>query len=108
QRLPADGAARLQVIHGLKVEAHDTWFGECVSDDPLAEAGFDRTEVVFGSGGRLRSREAVFVSPPSTVDCLHILETDGHAFVSNSLVALLSVTGAEIAPLYPRYYHDLN
>ena len=64
------GSKSIHLIHGGGVECREQWFCEAVWDSTFSEGGFDRTDLVFGSGGRLREREAIFVSAGSTVDRL--------------------------------------
>ena len=58
----------LEVFHGPQVETTAEWFCEAVWDGAFAAGDFDRTDVVFGSGGRLRGRSVSFVSSATTVD----------------------------------------
>ncbi len=104
---PRDGA-RCAVFHGSAVEATDDWFCEAVWDGAFAAGDFDRTDVVFGSGGRLRDGRVTFVSSGSTVDRLHSLETSDAAWVSNSLPCLLSMVGGAVDPTYPGYFPDFK
>lgn len=80
------------ITHGLNVEAANDWFCEAAWDGEYSEGGFDRTDIVAGSGGRKRDGEIIFVSAGNTVDRLVSLEVAGSVFVSNSLVCLAAVT----------------
>jgi hypothetical protein len=115
----ASGVVR--VFHGTGLETGSDWFGEIVwaggaggagaagaAGGAYATADFDRTDVVFGSGGRLRDGRLVFVSAGSTLDRLHSLEDSVGVWVSNSLVCLLRARGATVDPAYPRYYKDFR
>jgi len=104
---PRDGA-RCAVFHGSAVEATDDWFCEAVWDGAFAAGDFDRTDVVFGSGGRLRDGRVTFVSSGSTVDRLHSLETSDAAWVSNSLPCLLSMVGGAVDQTYAGYFPDFK
>jgi hypothetical protein len=103
------GQDAIAVYHGRRVEVGPEWFAEAVWDGPCAEAEFDRTDVVFGSGGRLRSERGeatlTFVSPATTVDRLQYLRDAGGAWVSNSLPCLLAAAGGEPDPTYDDYFH---
>lgn len=79
------------VIHGPNVEVADDWFCEAAWDGEFDDGGFDRTDIVAGSGGRKREGEIVFVSAGNTVDRLISLTLSGTTFVSNSLVCLAAV-----------------
>ena len=52
------------------MEVCDTWFCEAVWDGDYEAGDFDLTDLVFGSGGRLRDERAIFVSSGTTVDRL--------------------------------------
>jgi hypothetical protein len=58
------------VFHGSGVEVTDDWFAEAAWAGDFDAGDFDRTDVVAGSGGRIRGDELVFVSSASTVDRL--------------------------------------
>src|SRR5439155_9750268 len=44
----------VEVFHGSDVAIEQEWFGEAVWDGPYPLGDMDHTDVVFGSGGRLR------------------------------------------------------
>jgi len=96
------------VRHGCQVETKPDWFCEAVWDGPFEDGDFDRTDIVAGSGARVRSGCVTFVSPGSTCDRLQYLEHDGRYYVSNSLVCLAAVVGAEFDPAYTGYHADIN
>jgi hypothetical protein len=99
-----DGSDVVTVFHGPHVECTSEWFCEAAWAGPYEDGGFDQTDIVAGSGGRLRGDRVVFVSPGATVDRLQSLRTpDGH-WVSNSLACLLESTGMPIDPASGRYY----
>src|SRR5438552_14536776 len=81
---------------GAKVETADEWFSEAVWAGPHSQGDFDETDLVFGSGGRVRGDVAVFVSAGSTVDRLHVLERDDEAWISNSLPCLVSMADVSL------------
>jgi hypothetical protein len=91
------------VYHGSKVETGPDWFCEAVWDGDFDAGDLDRTDIIFGSGGRRRGSHTVFVSSSATVDRLQFLELQGRVFVSNSLACLLAATQTELAPAYPKY-----
>lgn len=94
------------VRHGTGVEVRDDWFCEAAWDGPFAEGGFDRTDIVAGSGGRIRGDRLTFVSSGSTVDRLQSLRTQAGWRVSNSLPCLLACDDVQLDPTYRSYYHD--
>lgn len=91
------------VRHGKKVECCEDWFCEAVWDGDFSLGNFDQTDIVFGSGGRRRGGEVVFVSSGSTCDRIHSIIHDGCTWVSNSLPCLLSGIGADVDPTFPSY-----
>lgn len=96
------------VLHGSRVETNDEWFCEAVWAGEYQSGDFDRTDVVAGSGGRLRNGEVVFVSSGSTVDRLNSLEVHDGAWVSNSLSCLLAAANADLDPSFPHYFRHLR
>lgn len=99
------GAERIQVRCGPNVEFGDQWLCEAVWDGPFADSGFDRTDIIAGSGVRLRDAGAVFVSSGSTVDRLCHFTTPGYTAVSNSLACLLAHTRGELDPACSNYFN---
>lgn len=106
-RCPDDGRV-VEVRHGGRVECRDAWFCEAAWDGIFDRGGFDRTDVVFGSGGRRREHGVVFVSAGATTDRLHWLRSGDAVRVSNSLPALLASTGGEVDPTYGGWVADFQ
>lgn len=96
----------VDVLHGPGVEITEFGALEAVWDGPYEAGDFDRTDIVAGSGVRVRDDQVVFVSAGSTVDRLQFLFKDGTLYISNSLPCLLSAAGAELSPCYTEYYPD--
>ena len=96
------------VMHGPGVETRDACFCEAIWAGDFASGDFDRTDLVLGSGGRVRAGRIVFVSSGTTVDRLHSLATHDGWLVSNSLPALVAVSGARVDAAYRRYYADFR
>jgi len=92
------------VFHGPGVEVTDEWFCEATWAGPFDAGGFDETDVVAGSGGRLRGNELIFVSSASTVDRLQWLDTPDGPWISNSLACLMSASGATIDEASGKYF----
>ena len=99
-------AGPVAVFHGPGVETTDDWFCEAVWDEAFADGDFDRTDLVFGSGARLRDGVVTFVSAASTVDRLQSLAAGDWLWVSNSLPCLLAAVDGAVDPAYPRYFAD--
>src|SRR5437660_442088 len=102
------GDPTVEVFHGLDVETTPDGFSEAVWDGEFARAGFDETDLVFGSGARRRGGGVTFVSSGSTVDRLHSHEVAGRVCVANSLACLLVAIGADVDPTYAGYYADFK
>src|SRR5262245_45664555 len=98
------GADVVTVFHGRNVEHTPEWFCEAAWAGEYEDGGFDRTDIVAGTGGRLRRDGVVFVSPGSTVDRLQSLATPDGAWVSNSLACLLAASRATIDISSGRYF----
>ena len=98
----------IRVYHGSHVERETSWFCEAVWDQSYEDGGFDRTDRVFGSGGRLREGSLTFVSSAATVDRLHTISVDGATWVSNSLACLLASAEGQVDVTYENYYEDFE
>jgi hypothetical protein len=91
------------VRHGSQVETRGSWFCEAIWDHEFEDGDFDLTDLVFGSGGRLRKLKVVFVSSGTTVDRLQFLKLENKLLVSNSLPCLLAVGGIKVDHTYDRF-----
>ena len=78
------------VYHGEGIEAQDRWFIEGVWAGEFTTGGFDTTDIVAGSGARIRGDKVWFVSSGSNVDRLHSFQKEGRTIVSNSICCLLA------------------
>ena len=98
------GQGTLWVIHGSAVECRDQWLVEGTWDGPFEQAYFHHSANFFGSGIRIDGDQIYFVTSSALVDRLLYCVHAGRLFVSNSLVLLLSITGArmESLPQLPR------
>jgi hypothetical protein len=90
----------IRIRHGSQVEIKGDWFCEAIWDGDFDSGDFDRTDLVFGSGARLRENRVVFVSSGSTVDRLQFLKLGNKVFISNSLAALLAVSGVKVVSTF--------
>jgi hypothetical protein len=98
----------IQVFHGPAVETSRDWFGEIIWDGDYGAADFDRTDIVSGSGARLRDGYVDFVSPGSTVDRLLVLHrSPDQLWVSNSLPGLLAKCSLSLVASYPYYIPEI-
>ncbi len=105
--LPPAGRA-LRVLHGPCVEVADEWCVEAVWAGPYAAGDFDRTDLVFGSGVRVRGDEVIFVSSGTTFDRLSVYRSEQGLWIANSLAALLAVTGRRLDEAHEGYRADLQ
>jgi hypothetical protein len=101
-----EGEPLATVRHGQSVETRDDWFCEAVWDGRFEHGDLDRTDIVAGSGGRLRPEGLMLVSSGSTVDRLQWCRRGRTYWISNSLPCLLSATGDAFDPAYPHFYRD--
>ena len=92
------------VRHGSGVETREQWFAEAVWDGAFESGSLDQTDLVFGSGARVRDGTVVFVPSTATVDRLHTLRHDAGFLVANTLPGLLAVAAANLDPTFTGYY----
>ena len=97
------GSRSIRALHGPGVECRSGWFCEAVWDEPFAKGDFDRTDLIFGSGGRSRDGTVTLVSAGSTVDRLQFAVHGNATFVSNSLACLLEGIDARLDPAFRGY-----
>lgn len=100
------GTRIIDVWCGSAVERADSWFCEAVWDGPFGGGAFDETDIVAGTGARLRKNRIVFVTSGSTVDRLQWATQGGVTVVSNSLACLGSHLASAALPAYPHYLRD--
>jgi len=102
------GKSQVEVSHGRAVETRPKWFCECVWDGAFSEGGFDQTDIVAGTGGRIRDGSLYLISSGSTVDRLQFIEHNGSYWASNSIVCLMAMLAGKFDPVYPYYLSDFN
>ena len=102
------GERSVQVRHGPGVEIASDWLCEAAWAGPYGEGGFDETDIVAGTGVRVRDGHVTFVSSGSTVDRLQTAAARGALWVSNSLPCLMQALGARVDPAYDRFYWDFR
>ncbi len=101
------GEEMVTVRHGPCVEAGEGWCVEAVWAGDFAKGDFDRTDLVFGTGVRLRDEGVVFVSSGTTTDRLWYCQ-DGEIWtVANSLPALLATIGLTMREDH-HYFTDIR
>jgi hypothetical protein len=101
------GSNAVTVLHGPCVETNASWCAEAVWPGAFAEGNFDQTDVVVGTGLRVRSGKIVFVTSGDTLNRLHYYEGDEAIYVSNSLPAMMAVADLSFVPGFD-YVHVLK
>ena len=99
----ARGDDEIAIYAGDSVEVGDRWACEGIWDGRFPDGDVDKTDLVFGSGVRVRDDRVVFVSSGTTVDRLHTWHGDGLHYVSNSLPCLLSFAGGALDLFFEDY-----
>jgi len=102
------GERVVRVLHGPGVEVAGDWLCEAAWAGDYGEGGFDRTDIVAGTGVRVREDHVTFVSSGSTVDRLQAGAGPDGLWVSNSLPCLMHALGARVDPAHPRFYWDFR
>ena len=100
------GSEDVQVLHGPMVEVSDNWVVEAVWAGSFRAGDFDKTDLVFGTGIRLRDHGVEFVSAGTVFDRLLYCNRRGSWYFSNSLPALLAAAGLSLRDDYLRYSQD--
>ena len=90
------GSDTVSVLHGPRVETNPDWCVEAVWAGDYAEGSFDFSDVVVGTGVRVRGNKIVFVSSGDTLNCLHHFQENEMIYVSNSLPALMAIARLEL------------
>ena len=90
------------------VETSDDWIVEAVWAGEFHNGDFDRTDLVFGTGIRIRDDVVDFVTSGTTFEQLWYTTQQDVTYVANSLPALLAVADIELLNDYPHYRRDLH
>lgn len=96
------------VFHGPMVEVRDDWCVEAVWAGAFEDGDFDRTDLIFGSGVRIRDGKVVFVSSGTVFDRLWRTSTGTGHYVSNSLPALMASAGLSLRDDYLDYSQNIR
>lgn len=84
------------VWHGPKVECHEQWMVEGVWDGDFPSGNFHESTVFFGTGIRIEDDKIYICSSVTNQIRIIYCVMDTEIFVSNSLILMLAITGAEI------------
>lgn len=90
------GRAPIHVFHGSGVEANPAWCVEAVWAGEYTDGDFDKADLVFGTGVRVRDDEVVFVSSGDTLNRLHYYKERDFIYVSNSFTAIIAVADLDL------------
>ena len=90
------------------VETSSDWIVEAVWDGDFSEGDFDKTDLVFGTGIRVRDDQLIFVSAGTVFDRLWHVRVNNTWHVSNSLPGLLAVTNLQLKSDYFEYARDIR
>ena len=85
------------IFHGERVETGDDYCVAAVWDGDFKKADFDKTDIIAGTGIRLRNKTVVFVTPGNPLDRIVYYATGDGFLVSNSLSAIFSF--ADLTPI---------
>lgn len=95
------GIRPIRILHGPRVEVNPQWCAEAVWAGNFRDGDFDRTDLVVGTGVRLRGDEVLFVSSSDTLNRLFWHRGSDRQLVSNSLPALLAMAHIDLLDDYP-------
>ncbi|EAT17289.1 hypothetical protein HTZ97_01310 [Desulfuromonas acetoxidans] len=101
------GSETARLFHGPMVEISDLWAVEGVWNRSFADGDFDKTDLVFGSGVRVRPEGIYFVSSATGMDRLWFAHDESQLYVSNTLPGLLNIAGLSLLDDYAFYSEDL-
>ena len=102
------GCDEIQAYHGSYIEIGKDWLVEAVWAGDFAAGDFDKTELVFGTGIRIRGNQVVFVSSGTMMDRLYRCQREQQWFIGNSLPAVLACSGMSLDDDYPDYPDDIR
>ncbi len=91
----------ITLFHGSCVEIATSWCAEAVWDGDFAEGDFDCTDIVVGTGIRVRREGVFFVTSGDTLNRLYCHQDSDRKIVSNSLPALLAVAEIDLLEDFP-------
>jgi hypothetical protein len=94
------GSDTVSVLHGPCVETNPDWCVEAVWAGDFSTGDFDLTDVVVGTGVRIRGDNVVFISSGDTLNRLHHFRDTETFYVSNSLPALMALADVALLPDY--------
>ena len=96
-----EGSDQVTIFHGPMAEVGSDWLAAAVWAGEFSAGDFDQTDLIFGSGVRLRGDKVVFVSSGAGQERLWHASLAGMTHVSNSLPAILASAGLSCATTIP-------
>ena len=103
----AQGSQTVTVQHGPMVEVAQDWIAEAVWDGDFGRGDFDLTNLVYGTGVRVRGDGVSVIGSGTGVDRLWFCQEGQFWYASNSLPCLMAVAGFELLDDYLGYADDL-
>lgn len=92
------------LLCGSGVEFGDDWWFEGAWSGAFGECGFDKADVVCGSGGKIVEGELVLVPPTHTLESIFFAERKTEITFSNSICFLLCLIDDHPRPDFRFYY----
>ena len=87
---------QITVICGKKVECRNDFFVAGVWSGDFEKAGFDSSEMFFGTGAKLTDSGIRFVTPSHALERLVLAENSNEITVSNSVPFLMTYNGFDL------------
>lgn len=103
----SSGSHAVTVFHGPMVETAADWCAEAIWVGDFDAGDFDRTDLVFGTGVRVRDGKVVFVASGTSTDRLWHCRRKGQLYVSNSLPAILALAELTLRQDH-HYFRDVR
>jgi len=94
----------VSALHGPCVETNPNWCVEAVWAGDFSKGDFDLTDIVIGTGIRIRGDDIFFVSSGDTLNRLHYFQDDDILYVSNSLSGLMAIAESSFIDDYDYAY----
>ncbi len=92
-----DSTTEIILFHGPRVETGNNFCVAAVWDGDFRAADFDQTDIIAGTGIRIRKNKIIFVTSGNTLDRIAYYKTEEGVLVSNSLPAIFAY--ADLEPL---------
>lgn len=104
----APNRTEIKFFHGEMVEIRENWAVEAVWCGDFNDGDFDQTDLVFGTGMRVRESDVIFVSSATAVDRLWHTQVGEFFVVSNTLPGILYKANLSLLDSYTKYCPDIE